>query len=418
MTPPLPQLPESALSRYSRHLLLPTFGIDNQKVLSKSRVLVVGAGGLGSPLLQYLAAMGVGVLGVVDGDTVDVSNLQRQIIHSEGTVGVNKAVSAMKRITEINSETIVKTYESEMTSSNAEEIMAAGWDVIVDGSDNFPTKYLLSDLSEMYSVPFVYGGVLGFDGQVSVFNYPPSVGPSYRDYLPEPPNPENIPSCAEGGVLGAVPGVIGMMQCVELVKVLVNTHVDAGGEGVRMGKVREDLSKCDVKVYEALEGTWKSVIVERIVGREPPTQLVDYVGFCRGADAPPAPKAPEGARTMDEAAYETVDTSSGDFSTISPKQVMQKMLDGWNPYVIDVRIKPEEKIARLPFTDALIPHRDVMPEDLPLNRDILFFCKGGVRSNKVCKRAAKEFGLPNAIYEIEGGIMGWKREIDASIPKY
>lgn len=151
---------------------------------------------------------------------------------------------------------------------------------------------------------------------------------------------------------------------------------------------------------------------------QPPTQLVDYVGFCRGADAPPAPKAPEGARTMDEAAYETVDTSSGDFSTISPKQVMQKMLDGWNPYVIDVRIKPEEKIARLPFTDALIPHRDVMPEDLPLNRDILFFCKGGVRSNKVCKRAAKEFGLPNAIYEIEGGIMGWKREIDASIPKY
>ncbi|GMH76402.1 hypothetical protein TL16_g07067 [Triparma laevis f. inornata] len=167
----------------------------------------------------------------------------------------------------------------------------------------------------------------------------------------------------------------------------------------------------------ALEGTWKSVVVERDQNREVPKELVDYVGFCRGFDAP-AVEAPEGARTMDEAAYETVDTSSGEFTTIPPKEVLQRMLDGWNPYVIDVRIKPEEKIARLPFTDALIPHREVESTDLPLNRDVLFFCKGGVRSNKVCKRAVREFGLDNAIYEIEGGIMGWKKEIDDSIPKY
>ena len=234
----------------------------------------MGAGGLGSPLLQYLAAMGVGTVGVVDGDEVDLSNLQRQVVHSEGTVGVNKAESARRRMLEINSEVQVVTYEEEMTADNAMDIAKdKSWDVIVDGSDNFPTKYLLSDLSEMLGVPFVYGGVLGFTGQVSVFNDPPGIGPAYRDYLSVPPNPEDIPSCAEGGVLGAVPGVVGMVQCVEVVKSLVNARVDRGGEGVRMGRRREVEGRQVMQVYEALEGVWKSTEVERDPSRPKPTKV-------------------------------------------------------------------------------------------------------------------------------------------------
>ena len=207
--------------------------------------------------------MGVGTIGIVDGDTVDVSNLQRQVIHSEADVGEMKCRSAAQTCRGINGNVKVLEYPQELTPKTGPEIFSDHpWSLCIDGSDNFPTKYLISDLCELHSVPFVYSAISAFEGQVCVFNSPPGVGPTFRDYLPVPPDPGEIPSCAEGGVLGVVPGVMGAMQVVEGVKTLVNGAVDKGVKGVRMGKKGEE-GKAEIKIWDALEGAIRKVTVER-----------------------------------------------------------------------------------------------------------------------------------------------------------
>lgn len=270
-------LSNEEISRYSRHLVLSDVGMVGQKLLKNSSVLVIGAGGLGSPCLLYLAAAGVGHVGIVDADTVDTSNLQRQIIHGTSTVGVSKCESSRRRIHDINPHVAVRLYEKEFTSETALEILKGGfengrpYDVVVDGSDNFPTKYLLNDACELYpemgGTPWVYSAILAFEGQMSVFNY--QGGPTYRDLLPTPPPPGDVPSCAEGGVLGVLPGTMGCLQATEVIKILLKRKPD-------------EITSGRVLVFDALKMKFSNIGLKRQIGRKEVKELIDYQGFCAG----------------------------------------------------------------------------------------------------------------------------------------
>ena len=263
----LPNLTNEEISRYSRHLVLGTVGMVGQRRIKSSNVLCVGAGGLGSPCLLYLAAAGVGTIGVVDADTVDESNLQRQIIHSVDDVGVPKCVSARNSIHKLNPNCEVVTFEEEFTSESALRILGSKkWDVVVDGSDNFPTKYLINDSCEIMNIPWVYSAILAFEGQLSTFNY--KGGPTYRDLLPHPPNPGDVPSCAEGGVLGVLPGTFGCMQATEVLKIILQKE-----KGLLNGRVL---------IWDALDMKFSEISVKRDDEREHINELIDYQGFCAG----------------------------------------------------------------------------------------------------------------------------------------
>jgi len=259
-------------ARYSRHLLIPEVGEAGQQRLLGSRVLLIGAGGLGSPVSLYLAAAGVGTIGIVDADVVDASNLQRQIVHSTERLGEPKVESARRTLEALNRDVEVRTYEERLTSENVERILADGWDVIVDGADNFPTRYLVNDASVWHRIPVVHGSIYRFEGQVTIFH--PGEGPCYRCLFPTPPPPELAPSCAEGGVLGVLPGIIGSLQASEALKLLLGI-----GDGLQ-GRLL---------LFDALAATVDEVLVRRdpacpVCGDEPTvTEYVDYVGFCQGA---------------------------------------------------------------------------------------------------------------------------------------
>jgi molybdopterin/thiamine biosynthesis adenylyltransferase len=310
------ELNNAEISRYSRHLVLGDVGMKGQKDLKNSSVLVIGAGGLGSPCLLYLAAAGVGHIGIVDADVVDESNLQRQIIHGTSTVNVSKCQSALQRIEDINPFVQVKTYEEEFTSSTAMRILGEGfssgkkWDVVVDGSDNFPTKYLINDACEIVGVPWVYSAILAFEGQLSVFNY--KDGPTYRDMMPVPPPPGDVPSCAEGGVLGVLPGTMGCLQATEVLKILLGKD-----QGVLRGRIL---------VYDALEMKFTEAGLEKSEGREEITELIDYQGFCAGPKVAPPPKTQ--GRTMDESEDNSSDLNDIDFHNIEPKEALEKLKEG------------------------------------------------------------------------------------------
>src|SRR5687768_2628344 len=261
-------------ARYSRHLLIPEVGEEGQQRLLDARVLLVGAGGLGSPASLYLAAAGVGTLGIVDADVVDESNLQRQIVHSTDSLGEPKVLSAKRTIEALNPDVEVKTYEERLTSENVERILGDGWDVIVDGADNFPTRYLVNDASVWHDIPVVHGSIYRFEGQVTVFN--PGSGPCYRCLFPTPPPPELAPSCAEGGVLGVLPGIIGSLQANEALKLLLEAGDTLAGR---------------LLLFDALGTTLDEVAVKRdpscpVCGEHPTiTEYVDYVEFCQGVRA-------------------------------------------------------------------------------------------------------------------------------------
>jgi len=258
-------------ARYSRHLLIPEVGEAGQQKLLQSRVLLIGAGGLGSPASLYLAAAGVGTLGIVDADVVDDSNLQRQIVHSTDRLGEPKVLSAKRTLEGLNPDVEVRTYEERLTSENVERILGDGWDVIVDGADNFPTRYLVNDASVWHRIPVVHGSIYRFEGQVTVFN--PFEGPCYRCLFPQPPPPELAPSCAEGGVLGVLPGIIGSLQASEALKLLLGIGDTLQGR---------------LLLFDALAGTFDEVTVKRdaacpVCGEHPTiTEYVDYVEFCAG----------------------------------------------------------------------------------------------------------------------------------------
>jgi molybdopterin/thiamine biosynthesis adenylyltransferase/rhodanese-related sulfurtransferase len=426
-------LTNEEISRYSRHLVLTDVGMKGQIALKDASVLVVGAGGLGSPCLLYLAAAGVGHIGIVDGDTVDESNLQRQIIHGTSTIGMSKVQSAAKRIHDINPNVLVRLYEQELTSQTALGIVQEGfepgrpYDVVIDGSDNFPTKYLIkyvhtvqvisfsllnytsylvsfeySDVCAMTGITWIYSAILAFEGQLSVFNLH-GTGPDYRDLLPTPPPPGDVPSCAEGGVLGVLPGTFGCLQATEAIKYILG-HYD----GLLSGRVL---------VMNTMAMKFTEIHLERAAGREAITELIDYQGFCGGPQTTPPPTV-AGDRTMDEAEVEDNKADLPSFHSVDPKECLQRMVDGWSPWVLDVRLATENEIVALPFTDRVAPHRTVKVKDIPKEGDVLVYCKAGVRGKKACNRLIQQGVAPERLYNLEGGIMKWKAEVDPSMPRY
>ncbi len=380
----LPELNNAEIARYSRHLILDEVGMEGQRRLKAGSVLCVGTGGLGSPLLMYLAAAGVGRIGMVDFDVVDASNLQRQILHGTSQVGVRKVISAAERIADINPHIQLDVYEEALTSDNALRILEP-YDVVVDGTDNFPTRYLVNDACVILGKPNVYGSIFKFEGQASVFNY--RGGPQYRDLYPEPPPPGLVPSCAEGGVLGILPGVVGCIQATETLKILLGAGETLSGR---------------LLLYDALHMTFRTLKLRKDPEGKPITELIDYEQFCGfpGADAYPGEPAAEA------------------FGRIGLTEAARRMQAGWKPYVLDVRKPHEADIVAFEFTDRLHPHETVLDiaGELPRDRDLLIHCRSGVRSATACAALAA-IGFERCL-NLEGGILGWAAEIDPRMPTY
>lgn len=378
----LPELTNEEIGRYSRHLILPEVGMDGQRRLKAGSVLCVGTGGLGSPLLLYLAAAGVGRIGIVDFDVVDSSNLQRQVLHGTSWVGKPKVASAAARIADLNPNVKVEVYEEPLTSENALRILA-GYDVIVDGTDNFPTRYLVNDACVILGKPNVYGSIFRFEGQASVFNL--GDGPNYRDLYPEPPPPGLVPSCAEGGVLGVLPGVIGTIQATETLKILAGIGTTLSGR---------------LLLYDASNMTFRELKLRRDPNRKPITELIDYNQFC----GLPGVTHEEPAPT--------------EYQPLSVRELKSRWDGGWRPFVLDVRKPYEADIVSLPMVDRLEPHETVarIADQLPRDREIVVACRSGVRSAKAAI-ALRELGF-DKLYNLEGGVLAWVAEIDPSLPTY
>ena len=375
------------IARYSRHLILDEVGMEGQQTLKDSSVLCIGTGGLGSPLLMYLAAAGVGRIGIVDFDVVDASNLQRQVLHGTSKVGVPKVQSAAERIADINPHVQVDIYEEALTSANALRILAP-YDVVVDGTDNFPTRYLVNDACVILGKPNVYGSIFKFEGQASVFNY--QGGPNYRDLYPEPPPPGLVPSCAEGGVLGILPGVIGCIQATETLKILLGKGTTLSGR---------------LMLYDALNMRFRELKLRRDPDAKAITELIDYEQFC-------------GVPAND---HESTDSGNADaFHRVSVTEAKGRLDAGWTPYVLDVRRPAEAEIAKLGFADRLHPHAAVLEiaDELPRDADILVHCKMGGRSAKAIQALIEAGFDPQRLFNLEGGITGWAKEIDTSLPTY
>ena len=376
------ELNADEMRRYSRHFVLPLVGIEGQRRLKSSSVLLVGAGGLGSPAAMYLAAAGVGRIGLVDDDAVDVSNLQRQVIHRTESVGRPKLDSARAAMTAINPHVIVETHDMRLTSANALDLLNR-YDLTIDGTDNFPTRYLINDASVLLGKPYVYGAVIRFEGQASVFGAPG--GPCYRCLFREPPPPELVPSCADGGVLGVLPGLIGMIQATEALKIMLGIGDGLSGRLLLVDGLRMRFH--EVSVQPDPEGP--------ACGTRELTALIDYERFCGIAG------------TRDGA---------GD----SPLEMTPAELRGRAPgghLLLDVREPWEHGIAHLAGA-TLVPMGSLESAvaTLPRDRDIIVYCHHGIRS-----RSAAEFlrraGLARA-RSLAGGIDRWSREVDASIPRY
>ena len=391
-TPPLvtPGAPLTVdeVRRYSRHLIIPDVAMAGQQRMMNAKVLCVGAGGLGSPALMYLAAAGIGTLGIVEFDTVDESNLQRQIIHGQSDIGKSKAESARAKISEINPYVNVITHETRLDTSNVMEIFAQ-YDIIVDGTDNFATRYLVNDACVLLKKPYVWGSIYRFDGQASVFWA--EYGPCYRCLYPEPPPPGMVPSCAEGGVLGVLCATIGSIQTTEAIKVITGVGEPLIGS---------------LMVYDALDMNFRKVKIRKDpqcpLCSENPTQtalLPDYEAFCG---------------TLSDAAQAA---SSG--STISVAELKAKMDAHEDFYLIDVREPSEFEIVRIPDSH-LIPKQGFIDgsalADLPQDKPIILHCKSGVRSAE-CLAILKNAGFAGASH-VSGGVLAWAKQIDTSLPVY
>jgi adenylyltransferase/sulfurtransferase len=383
------QLSNDEIRRYSRHLILPEVGMAGQKKICSTSVLCIGAGGLGSPIAMYLAAAGIGKIGIVDFDTVDFSNLQRQILHATEDVGRSKAESARETIRGLNPGVEVVIHNTRLSSENAMEIIAQ-YDIVVDGTDNFPTRYLTNDACVLLKKPNVYGSIFRFDGQASVFA-PHLGGPCYRCLYPEPPPPGMVPSCAEGGVLGVLPGIVGCIQATEILK-------------LALGKGSSLIGR--LLLFNALEMKFREVRLRRdpacpLCGEQPTIRgLIDYEQFC-GIPAEPAAAAP---------------TSNPDETTV---QEMKRALDDpkLGIKVIDVRDPDEWQICHVNGVELLplgsLPQRFT---ELDPNQTIYIHCKSGIRSMKAL-RFLREQGF-KYLKSVKGGIHAWSDEIDHSVPKY
>jgi sulfur-carrier protein adenylyltransferase/sulfurtransferase len=389
--PPLVEPAESLsvdeVRRYSRHLIIPDVAMAGQKRLKNAKVLCVGAGGLGSPALMYLAAAGVGTLGIVEFDVVDESNLQRQIIHGQSDVGRSKAESARDSVREINPFVIVNLYEERLDSSNVMELFAQ-YDLIIDGTDNFATRYLVNDACVLLHKPYVWGSIYRFDGQAAVFWA--DEGPCYRCLYPEPPPPGMVPSCAEGGVLGVLCASIGSIQVNEAIKLITGIGEPPVGS---------------LMVYDALEMEYRKIAVRKdpncaVCGDRPTvTELIDYEEFC-GVVSEEAQQAAVG-------------------STITASE-LKDLIDADKPiFLVDVREPAEWEIVRIPGA-TLVPKDDILRGDalamLPQDKQIVMYCKTGVRSAETLA-AVKSAGFRDAMH-VQGGVIAWVNQIDPSLPSY
>ena len=384
---PAAELTVDEVRRYSRHLIIPEVGMTGQKRLKNAKVLVVGAGGLGSPALLYLAAAGVGTLGVIDFDVVDESNLQRQIIHGQSDIGKLKAESARDSITEVNPYVSVQVHTEALSNDNVMEIFS-GYDLIVDGTDNFATRYMVNDACVLLGKPYVWGSIFRFDGQASVFWA--EYGPCYRCLYPDPPPPGMVPSCAEGGVLGVLCASIGSIQVTEAIKLITGIGDSLAGR---------------LMIYDALEMSYRTVRVRKdpecaICGKNPTiTSLIDYDAFC-GVVSDDAAKAASG-------------------STITATDLKNMMDRGDSIFVVDVREPNEYEIVSIPGA-TLIPKDQFLTgaalEKLPQDKRIVLHCKTGVRSAEALA-VVKNAGFADAVH-VGGGVIAWVNQVDPSLPTY
>ncbi len=384
---PLPELTTDDLSRYSRHLILPEVGMEGQQKLKAARVLCVGTGGLGSPLAFYLAAAGIGTLGLVDFDVVDASNLQRQIIHSTRDIGRKKLDSAEEKLKALNPALNVVKHETMLTSANALQILK-DYDIVADGTDNFPTRYLVNDACVLLGKPNVYGSIFRFEGQASVFAT--EAGPCYRCLYPEPPPPGLVPSCAEGGVLGILPGLVGVIQATETIKLILGKGDSLVGR---------------LLLVDALNMRFRELKLRKnpecpVCGQNPTvTQLIDYQQFCG---------------IMPETKEEK--TLKNGIPQITVKELKGRLDAGEDVQLIDVREPYEYQIAQI--GGKLIPQNDIPKRlaEIDRDREVIVHCRSGARSQRIAE-FLQQSGYPK-VANLAGGILAWSDEIDPKVQKY
>lgn len=382
---PAAELTREEVARYSRHLIIPDLGVDGQKRLKNAKVLVIGAGGLGSPTLLYLAAAGVGTIGIVEFDVVDESNLQRQIIHGQSDIGRSKAQSARDSVLEINPLVEVRLHELRLDPENAVELFAQ-YDLILDGTDNFATRYLVNDAAVLAHKPYVWGSIYRFEGQVSVFweDAPDGLGLNYRDLYPEPPPPGMVPSCAEGGVLGILCASIASLMGTEAIKLITGI-----GDSL-LGRLM---------VYDALDMTYRTIKIRKDPATPKITELIDYEAFC--------------GVISDEASAAVAD------STITPRELRELLDTDKKVALIDVREPVEWDIVHIDGAE-LVPKSTLESGDglakLPQDRQAVLYCKTGIRSAEALV-AVKKAGFSDAVH-LQGGIAAWAKQVDPDMVMY
>ena len=381
--PPHRAMSDEQSARYARHLTLPEVGPEGQKLLTEASILVVGAGGLGSPALLYLAAAGIGKIGIIDDDSVDLSNLQRQVLHSTSAVGEAKVISAKRRLSDLNPEVTIETYEERLGVDNALNLIG-DFDLVIDGSDNFSTRYLINDACEILGKPWVFGSIHRFEGQVTTFNL--DGGANYRDLFPETPPMELAPNCAEAGVLGVLPGIIGSIQATEAIKIVLG--------------VGESLSD-RLLVIDALGMKMRSLSYSSDPNRATVTELSDYAMECSNP-----------ANADEDPQHEMLE--------ISPVNYIERIGKGWSPFLLDVRRVDEERIVSLEDTSLRIQHNLVPQrvEEIPRDRDVVIYCRTGSRSAAVARFLIDSRNHEGHVYNLTGGIHEWSDTVDSSIIKY
>ena len=372
--------------RYSRQILLPSFGEEGQQKLKKASVLVIGAGGLGAPVLQYLTAAGVGKIGIIDFDKIDVSNLQRQVLFSVDEIGKSKATIAAERLTKLNPLIEIKTFTEPISSTNAKGIIS-DFDIVVDGTDNLPTRYLVNDACVFLNKALIYGAIFQYEGQVSVFNemlQGETRGPNYRDLFPEPPPPEMVPSCSEGGVLGVLPGIIGSMMANEAIKVLTGVGETLTGRLV---------------LFNSYDFTTRTVKIKRsptnpLTGERPTLfDLIDYEQFCN----------PSKSKEI--------------VNEIEPIQLKEWMDSGKEILLIDVRELPEVNLIKLESEHIPLKEIGKKHQSIPKDKPVIIYCKSGVRSARAIQQL-NLIGNYHNLLNLKGGIIKWIDDIDPSLPRY
>ena len=387
-----PRLSMVDLQRYARHISLPSVGHAGQEKISQSKVLVIGAGGLGSPVILYLAAAGVGKIGIIDDDNIELSNLQRQVIHAESKLGQSKAESAKNRVLELNPTIKVEFWNQRLTPDNAKEIFS-DYEIVVDGTDNIPTRYLIDDMCRINSIPWVYGSIYRFEGQVSLFNY--NNGPCYRDLFPEPPPSNSIPSCEEGGVFGVLPGVIGSIQATEVLKIIIGN-----GETLSGRLLLYDAESMDFRTLK--------------YAKNPATPKVDITqvramfeknGWCKNAVA--------GKGEIQE----PINTGGDMFKHLSMTEYKGKKESGWQPFLLDVRSDMEYSQMRISFTDLQVNHEDILSkvDSIPKDIDVILLCRSGMRSQMAAMYLMNAGYDGNKLYNLDGGIMAWNSALPADV---